>query len=127
MVVPPKTPGPPPHWHEMHDETFYITKGTIRFHIPDTSSGQEGKDKKIVNCKAGDYMVVPARAPHTFSNPGDEEAKFFITCTPGFYINYFKLLSGLANPDQPVPVEVNMQAMAMFATVLADKTPRKPE
>ena len=127
MVVPPKTPGPLPHQHEMHDETFYITKGTIRFHILDTSSGQEGKDKKIVSYKAGDYIVVPARAPHTFSNLGDEEAKFFITCTPGFYINYFKLLSRLANPDQPVPAKVNMQAIAIFATVLADKKLRKPE
>ncbi|SLM38942.1 RmlC-like jelly roll fold, partial [Lasallia pustulata] len=24
--LPPKTQGPPPHWHEMHDETFLVTK-----------------------------------------------------------------------------------------------------
>ena len=78
MLVPPKTPGPPPHWHEMHDETFYITEGTIRFHIPDTSIGQAGNDKKIVDCKVGDYMVVPARAPHTFSNPSDEESSVLL-------------------------------------------------
>lgn len=110
---------------EMHDETFYITQGTVRFHVPDTSA--EGKDKKIVDAKVGDYMVVPIRAPHTFSNPGDEEAKILFTSTPSFYINYFKLLSQLAKPDQPVPAEVNVQAMAMFATILADKKPRKPE
>ncbi|KAK4505188.1 hypothetical protein PRZ48_003151 [Zasmidium cellare] len=128
LTMPPKTPGPPPHWHEMHDETFYITQGTVRFHVPDTTSPEtSGKDKKLVDCKAGDYMVVPIRAPHTFSNPGDEEAKIFFTTTPSFYINYFKLLSQLAKPDQPVPAEVNMQAMAMFATILADKKPRKPE
>lgn len=125
LTMPPKTPGPPPHWHEMHDETFYITAGTVRFHVPDTTT--EGQDKKTVDCHAGDYMVVPIRAPHTFSNPGDVEAKIFFTSTPSFYINYFKLLSQLARPDQPVPAEVNMQAMAMFATVLADKKPRKPE
>lgn len=127
MVVPPRTSGPPPHRHEMHDEAFYVTNGAIRFHIPDTFSAQEGKDKKILDCRAGDYMVVPARAPHTFSNPGDEEAKFIVTCTPAFYINYFKLLSRLAKPDEPVPAEVNMQAMAIFATVLVDEKPRKPE
>jgi hypothetical protein len=22
LTVPANTPGPPPHWHEMHDETF---------------------------------------------------------------------------------------------------------
>jgi oxalate decarboxylase/phosphoglucose isomerase-like protein (cupin superfamily) len=109
----------------MHDETFYITQGTVRFHVPDTSA--EGKDKKVVDAKVGDYMVVPIRAPHTFSNPGDEEARILFTSTPSFYINYFKLLSQLAKPDQPVPAEVNIQAMAMFATILADKKPRKPE
>lgn len=36
LILPPRTPGPPPHWHEMHDETFFITQGTIRFHVPDT-------------------------------------------------------------------------------------------
>lgn len=123
--MPPKTPGPPPHWHEMHDETFYVTQGTVRFHVPDTS--EEGKDKKIVDAKAGDYMVIPVRAPHTFSNASDEEARIFFTTTPSYYINYFKLLSKLAKPDQPVPAEVNIQAMAMFATILADKKPRKPE
>ncbi|EME85403.1 uncharacterized protein MYCFIDRAFT_210224 [Pseudocercospora fijiensis CIRAD86] len=125
LIMPPKTPGPPPHWHEMHDETFLITQGTVRFHIPDTTS--EGHDKKILDAKTGDYVVVPIRAPHTFSNPFDEEAKIFFTTTPSFYINYFKLLSQLAEPDQPVPAEVNVKAMAMFATVLADRKPRKPE
>lgn len=31
LIIPPKTPGPPAHWHEMHDETFLVTKGTVRF------------------------------------------------------------------------------------------------
>jgi len=31
LVIPPKTLGPPQHWHRMHDETFLITKGTVRF------------------------------------------------------------------------------------------------
>lgn len=64
LTMPPRTPGPPPHWHEMHDETFYITKGSVRFHVPDAS--EEGKDKKIIDAKTGDYVVVPIRAPHTF-------------------------------------------------------------
>jgi hypothetical protein len=46
-------------------------------------------------------MVVPIRAPHTFSNPGNEEARIIFTSTPSFYINYFKLLSKLSKPDEP--------------------------
>jgi hypothetical protein len=109
----------------MHDETFYITQGTVRFHVPDTS--EEGKDKKIVDAKVGDFVVAPIRAPHTFSNPSNEEARIYFTSTPSFYINYFKLLSSIAKPDQPVPAEVNVQAMAMFASILADRKPRMPE
>jgi len=77
ITVPPRTPGPPPHWHEMHDETFYVTKGTIRFHIPE-KIGMGA----YLDAKAGDYVVVPTRAPHTFSNPFDVEGVFINTYTP---------------------------------------------
>ena len=123
--MPPRTPGPPPHWHEMHDETFYITSGVVRFHVPDPD--RPGHDKKVIDAKPGDYMVVPIRAPHTFSNPSDEEARIFFTSTPSFYINYFKLLSKLSKPDEPLPAEVTMQAMSMFATIQVDKQPRRNE
>lgn len=109
----------------MHDETFYITQGLIRFHVPDPD--RPGFDKTVVDAKPGDYMVVPIRAPHTFSNPSDEEARIFFTSTPSFYINYFKLLSQLSKPDEPLPAEVTMQAMSMFATIQVDKQPRRNE
>ncbi|KAK5163497.1 uncharacterized protein LTR77_010679 [Saxophila tyrrhenica] len=122
LTMPPHTPGPPPHWHEMHDETFLIQAGTVRFHVPDPES--EGKDRVVRDAGVGDYVVVPIRAPHTFSNPGDEEATIIFTSTPSFYINYFKLLSSLSKPDEPLPGEVTMKAMSMFATIQVDGKPR---
>lgn len=107
----------------MHDETFLITTGKIRFHIPDPHN--PGTDKSTTDASAGDYMVIPIRAPHTFSNPFDEEAKIFFTSTPAFYINYFKLLSTLGEEGKPMPAEVNMTAMALYGTTLVDKMPRK--
>jgi mannose-6-phosphate isomerase-like protein (cupin superfamily) len=62
----------------MHDETFLVTQGTVRFHVPEAP----GLEPKIVDAKAGDYVVVPTRAPHTFSNETEEEARFFNTFTP---------------------------------------------
>lgn len=62
----------------MHDETFLVTKGEVRFHVPEAS----GLEAKIVDAKEGGYIVVPTRAPHTFSNETDEEAKIFCTFTP---------------------------------------------
>lgn len=29
MMVPPGTPGPPMHWARMHDECFFVTKGSF--------------------------------------------------------------------------------------------------
>ena len=62
----------------MHDETFLVTKGTVRFHVPEAP----GLEPKVIDAKEGDYVVVPTRAPHTFSNETDEEARFFNTYTP---------------------------------------------
>jgi mannose-6-phosphate isomerase-like protein (cupin superfamily) len=91
FTLPPNTAGPPAHWHEMHDETFLVTQGMVRFHAPDGAHH---------DAHVGDYVTVPIRAPHTFSNPTNEEAKFFNTFTPAFYIDYFKILAEIVrNPD----------------------------
>ena len=98
-----------------HDETFLVTKGTLRFHALNGAT---------VDAKLGDYVTVPPRSPHTFSNPYDEEAKFFNTYTPAFYINYFKLLAKLGEAGKPMNPEANRRAMAV-STVLSCRLPRR--
>ena len=66
-------------------------------------------------------MAVPIRAPHTFSNPFDEEAKFLNTYTPAFYINYFKMLGEMIEEGAPMTPDKNMRAMASFATIPVPK------
>lgn len=110
FILPPHTQGPPAHWHEMHDETFLVTAGTIRFHLP---------DNKHVDANAGDYVTVPIRAPHTFSNPSGGESRFFNTFTPAFYINYFKILAEMSKEDGQMSPAKNLAAMAAFATLPA--------
>ncbi|KAF1344896.1 RmlC-like cupin domain-containing protein [Delphinella strobiligena] len=114
LTVPANTKGPPAHWHEMHDETFLVTQGTIRFTWhPESAS----KASQTVDANAGDYVVVPIRAPHTFCNPSDQEAKFFNTFTPAFYVNYFKLLASFVGDGKVMTPEANIRAMASFATI----------
>jgi mannose-6-phosphate isomerase-like protein (cupin superfamily) len=110
FTVPAGTAGPPAHWHEMHDETFLVTQGTIRFHAPDNT---------VVDAKVGDYVTVPIRAPHTFSNPFEEEAKFFNTYTPAFYIDYFRILAEVSKSDEKMSKEKNLEVMSRFATMPA--------
>lgn len=111
LIIPAQTPGPPGHWHEMHDETFLVTQGTVRFHAP---------HGKTIDANVGDLVTVPVRAPHTFSNPGDQEARFINTFTPSFYINYFRLLSRLSEEGKPMSAAANKKAMANFATIVVN-------
>lgn len=61
-------------------------------------------------------MTVPVRAPHTFNNPFDEEAKFVCIFSPAFYVNYFKLLSDLTG-ERPMTPQIALKAMASYATL----------
>ncbi|KAK5936918.1 hypothetical protein PMZ80_010856 [Knufia obscura] len=101
----------------MHDETFLVTQGKMQFH---------GLKGETIVAKHGDYVTVPTRSPHTFSNPYDEEAKFFNTYTPAFYINYFKMLATMAQEGTPMKPEDNRRAMAYFATIGVTEQDMKP-
>lgn len=60
------------------------------------------------------------RAPHTFSNSFDEEAKFLCTFTPAFYINYFRILGEMVEKGVEMDKEINLEVMARYATLPAE-------
>jgi mannose-6-phosphate isomerase-like protein (cupin superfamily) len=106
-IIPARTSGPPQHWHRMHDETFLVTKGTVRF-----TTG-----KKNVDAKVGDYIVVPPKAVHTFSNPFDEDAEFFGTFSPAYYVDYLRLTAkAIGAKGGPLDEKEAREIMAQFAT-----------
>ncbi|OOF92047.1 hypothetical protein ASPCADRAFT_55781 [Aspergillus carbonarius ITEM 5010] len=107
-LLPPRSEGPVFHFHEMHDEGFYVTKGTVRFHSP---------GRPHVDAKAGDLIIIPIRLPHRFSNPFDEEAVFMNTATPGFFVRYFEYLEMLIGEGTVLTPEINKAALRRFATV----------
>lgn len=96
----------------MHDEVFLVTAGTIRFHLANTT---------YIDATLGDHAVVPPKAPHTFSNPTDKEARFYDTFTPAFYVNYFKLIDKLSREEKEGKGSIDQakldKAMAYFATM----------
>jgi mannose-6-phosphate isomerase-like protein (cupin superfamily) len=109
LTMPPRTEGPPPHWHQQHDETFYVIAGTARFTVGDTQQ----------EAPAGTFVSVPIGAVHTFANPGDEPAIIFNTFTPDLYVGYFRDLSKLAASGEMTP-EAILAVMARYATYPAD-------
>ena len=80
------------------------------------------KDGKQVDASVGDLIVVPPRAPHTFSNPFNEEAKFFNTFTPSFYIHYFKLMKEWEDEGRSIDPEMLRKAMLYYATIGVEGT-----
>ena len=108
-VMPAGVSGPPQHRHLMHDETFLVTSGSLRFILGETHR----------DVGAGDYIVVPIGAPHTFINVSDAPVEFFSTFTPAFYVNYFREMAHLSAKGQPKREEV-LAVMSRYATIPYD-------
>lgn len=108
IYLPPHTPGPTQHWHQMHDETFLVEKGTATF---------TSRDKQIV-ANQGDYLIVPTCAPHTFANETDEEVILYNTFSPAFYIDYFRVMAAMAEKaGGKMTKEIGKEAMERYATL----------
>jgi mannose-6-phosphate isomerase-like protein (cupin superfamily) len=106
-TVPPGPAQPPQHVHREHDEVFIVTAGRLRF-----TSGSES-----VDAEAGSVVVVPAGAPHTFSNPFETAGVFLCTLTPDRYVQYFRDLGALPVNAQGLldPADIG-RAMSRYAT-----------
>ncbi len=105
ITVLPHTDQTPHHLHRMHDETFLVIRGRLRF-----TTGESHRD-----VDAGGYVVVPVGARHTFSNPFEETAVFFNSFTPGYYVDYLRELSRL---KELTPQNI-LKVMAAYATLPA--------
>lgn len=105
ITIPPKVDQIPAHLHRMHDETFLVISGKLRF-----SAGKDSYD-----VAAGGYVVVPIGASHKFTNPFDEPAVFFNSFTPAYYVNYLREISRLETTGQ-INKEDILKIMARYAT-----------
>lgn len=105
LTVPPRTEGPPPHWHQKHDDTFYVIAGAARFTVGDTHR----------DAPAGTFVSVPIGAEHTFANPRDEPAIILNAFTPDAYVGYSRDLAKLAATGEMTPGAI-LAVMARYAT-----------
>jgi len=72
--------GPPPHYHKIMEETFYVLEGVLTVKIND----------KISEYHAGSYVLVPRATPHGQGNFSKKPVKFILTVTPGGYERRFR-------------------------------------
>lgn len=82
----PGWPGPPPHVHRAHEETFYVVSGAVRF--------TSGTTVRVL--EPGGLCTVPVDAPHGFGNASElEPAVVLLTVSPQRYVEYFRELHDL--------------------------------
>jgi quercetin dioxygenase-like cupin family protein len=99
-TIPPGSPGPRPHIHRRHEETFYVLEGELTVRVG---------ARKIV-APAGSFVVVPRGVVHQPSNPGAEPARVLLVFSPAGMDGFFEAAAEgrmplAAVPDDPVVLE----------------------
>jgi len=81
--VPPGFGGPPPHFHEKTNHSWYVTEGELRLTL-------EGESYDLA---PGGFVHVPTGASHTFANPTVSDARMVEFTTPGGFDRYLDELA----------------------------------
>jgi quercetin dioxygenase-like cupin family protein len=90
MTLAPGFPGPVPHRHAEHLDSFFVLEGALTLQL--------GED--VAEAPAGSYAVAPPGSVHTFSNPGEGMVRALNIMAPGGFEQYLKeaAAAGTADP-----------------------------
>ena len=102
-TVPPGARTPPPHRHVNCSEAFFVLDGTITFSL-DGASLEGG---------AGDFLLVPRGAGHTFGNRSGEPARLLVLHAPAMDA-YFEELHKLWSSGEPPAREAERELMSRY-------------
>ncbi|NJN43326.1 MAG: cupin domain-containing protein [Anaerolineae bacterium] len=91
--APPNFPGPPPHWHKITTELFYVLEGTLSFRV----------GEQTLNAGPGGFAYVPPGTVHGFSNPTDAPARYLLITSPAGLENYFIELAEMVKNEPQWP------------------------
>jgi mannose-6-phosphate isomerase-like protein (cupin superfamily) len=94
---------PPAHRHVNCSEAFFVLAGTITFHL-DGASLEGG---------AGDFLLVPRGAAHTFGNRGESPARLLVLHAPAMDA-YFEELHLLWSGASAPAVEAERELMSRY-------------
>lgn len=75
----PRSKGAIPHWHDGHEEGFYVLEGELEMLVGD----------ETVVAEPGEFILVPRRVVHAFANRTDRPARFMATFSPAGFEKWF--------------------------------------
>jgi mannose-6-phosphate isomerase-like protein (cupin superfamily) len=91
-IVPPHSPGPPPHYHEREDEIFFVQEGRMAFLV-------DGTWQEV---PVGSTVFAPKMSVHSLKNVGDVPAHVLTTMVPaGFEVFFARCAEEFAKPGAP--------------------------
>ena len=102
-TVPPGARTPPAHRHVNCSEAFFVLDGTITFWL----------ESAELAGRAGDFLLVPRGAAHTFGNQGAEPARLLVLHAPAMDA-YFAGLHDLWHREQAPTPDEERALMARF-------------
>ncbi len=92
-VIPAGSPGPLPHLHRDHEETFYVLEGELTVRV--------GAHR--ITAPQGSFVVIPRGVVHQPSNPGDQPTRVLLIFSPGGMDRFFEEAAEGRMPLQMVP------------------------
>ncbi|MBV9203860.1 MAG: cupin domain-containing protein [Actinobacteria bacterium] len=90
---------PPPHRHVNCSEAFFVLSGTITFWL----------DGAELAGGAGDFLLVPRGAAHTFGNRSEAPARLLVLHAPAmdaYFEELHRLWAGAEPPSRETEVEL---------------------
>jgi len=92
-TAPPNFAGPPPHWHKITTEIFYVLEGNLTLNV----------DENTLQTGPGGLAFVPPGAVHSFSNQSSSPTQFLLVTSPAGLENYFSELTELVKQEPQWP------------------------
>lgn len=99
-LLPPHSPGPRPHLHRDHEETFYVLEGELTVQV-------EGE---TIQAGAGAFVVIPRGLVHQPANRTAHETRVLLIFSPGGMDHFFVEAAEGHYPLQARPKTAEQQA-----------------
>ena len=94
-IIPAGSPGPLPHLHRNHEETFYVLEGELTVRV----------GERRFTAPVGSFVVIPRGVVHQPSNPGAEPTRVLLIFSPSGMEHFFEEAAQQRISLQAVPTE----------------------
>jgi mannose-6-phosphate isomerase-like protein (cupin superfamily) len=105
-TLPAGFPGPPPHVHRKFEHAWYVLAGAVQVQLGEQS----------IQATTGTFVHIPTGVPHTFSNPGSDEARMLAIDLPGGLEPYYEELAAAFPPGTPLDCSIVAEIQQRYDT-----------